>query len=79
MIARFRVANNNPYPVKDVVVRCSHTLPATNETRVFSNWYTVNETIALATEIAINDTDLGNLHPDVVATHCETAKYRPAS
>ena len=31
MIARFRVANNNPYPVKDVVVRCLHRLPATNE------------------------------------------------
>ena len=75
MVGNFRIRNTNSFPIKDVVVRCTHTLQSTAVYTVGSNTHTIDQVIAPAEEISVKETNMGAISSDVAAARCFTTDY----
>jgi hypothetical protein len=75
MMATFRIRNTNPFPVKDIVIRCTHTAPS--GTVIDSNARTVSQIIQPEADLWVRDMNMGSIHDQAANSTCSTIGFTP--
>ena len=73
MEASFTIANNSPFAVKDIVIKCEHTAPS--GTRIDSNRRTIYEVLKAGEVRSFQNFSMGFIHSQVSSSSAHIADF----
>jgi len=77
MEADFTIANDNPFPIKDIQIECVHT--AASGTKIDSNVRTIYDIIPANSSKKFKNFNMGFIHSQAESTHCKIISIKKGS